>query len=290
MSLNISNLSIQTPMEDELERVSTLSTPPSLKNIRNLVKNSIATQKAPTSADLKQVEIKSKTAEQLFQEDKLVVRAVSGDEVFSDLSYTGNFKLGAFHDEMNYLNGGEGLKNTSATLVVPNKNVSLYKDLGFLVNGETSEISHIYGIDSNSCADDNGKLQAASKKELLFDSLDDLAKAIKTTDLLATSTMNEVNGDFFCKDLVGLVARTPSNKSEDSSKNIKIRVIQKLIFKKHGVLLPIYKYNEKTGKLIKLETENCNNAIKAELAGASIADGEIRAFKGQIGEYLIGSM
>lgn len=214
----------------------------------------IATFARPPTTELDSSSNHPLSVEALFHAKKLIVRALDDEEIFADLPFTQQFKLGSFKHEMNYLED-DGLKQASGTLILPEKPITLYRPLGFLFNGNTSILTHIYGIDSNSSTTDSGDLQAGSNADLIFSSLHDLSQAIEQGDLLSRSRMNEVKGHYWIKDLMGLVVRTASSLQADAILNLKIRCAQKEIQKKFNHDLPIYKYDEDRGTLQDLSSD-----------------------------------
>ncbi|MCB1074497.1 MAG: hypothetical protein KDK59_03085, partial [Simkania sp.] len=220
-SINSSQKTItETTNLHEVEAASTLVMRPPQESLHELMERALTLKEGP-ALELKSRDVVPKTAEDLFQTNALLIRGMSDEEVFDDFPDTGRPKLGAFRSEMEYMKN-DGLVNTSSTLGVPGKGVGMYKPLAFLFNGESSELQHIYGIDSNSCTSSDGKLLVGKNSELTFATLEDLAIAIKTTNLLTKTTINEVNGKFTTKDLVGLAARSlKSNPQGDAALNLK---------------------------------------------------------------------
>ncbi|WP_420421772.1 hypothetical protein [Simkania sp.] len=268
----------------EVEASSTLVLPPAQESLNELMERALKIKDEPV-LELKAREFVPKTAVELFHSDALLIRGMSDEEVFEDIPFTDRPKLGAFRKEMEYMKD-TGLVNTSSTLGVPGKGVGMYKPLAFLFNGESSELQHIYGIDSNSCTTETGELIAGMNPELTYDTLGDLATAVRTTNLLSKATINEVNGKFKTKDLVGLAARSiTKNPIGDAALNLKIRSIQKLIQQKYGIKLPIYKYDETTGRLTQLDESTMT--IRDELNTIRL-DPVNRNYRAQIQEFLLG--
>lgn len=187
----------------------------------------------------------------LFQEDKLLLRAMEDDsfDYIEDLG--GPRILGRSYGNEIDLMKGRGLLNASCTLLVPGRPVATYKPYGILLNGRTAEVLHVAIQDSGSGTDRAGKLVA--QDDYRVESLEALATILKKTDFHdLPSFMNEVNAHFEIGDLEGLVAVTSSDKNGDAMLNFKMRVLQKLIEKTYGITLPMLKYDWDKGTLTPL--------------------------------------
>ena len=141
----------------------------------------------------------------LFFKEKLLARAIEDDV---SLEYS---SLGSAGKEIEYLNSKEGLQHASSTLLVPEKPVHVYKIQGLLFSGETSKLEHISSVDSNSAVSNDGELIASHDPDTTMGSLEELSEAIKTTDILTRSRLNEVNGHFFMFDVGDGIVRRAEN-------------------------------------------------------------------------------
>ncbi len=174
-------------------------------------------------------------------------------------------------------------ENVSSSLLVQGAPVGTYKAMGFLFDGSTSAIRHIYGIDSNSSTTTDAQLSVGNEDEFLFSTLKELAHAVRHTNLLNKSSMNEVNADFQLKDLKGLVVLKLPNTTQNAVLGLKVRIVQKTIQQQFGVDLPIYRYDQRNGSLEMMDLSQ--QAVQQDISTAR-SDSVVRNIIGFVRAFL----
>ncbi len=188
-----------------------------------------------------------KNVTKLFEDNKILARATEDDY---DLEYN---VLGSMGRELEFMSSKEGLKHASSTLLVDGTSVYTYKPQGFLFSAETTILEHLSLTDSNSSVTDEGDLQTRIDPEFDAASVEELSEKIKTTNIaLEASRMNEVNGTFFIKDLVGLFCVKVKSKRIENQRTLEMKFLQKKIKDRFGITLPVYIYDQHKGELQQL--------------------------------------
>ena len=196
-------------------------------------------------------------AQELYNEGKLLARAMGlplellRDDVYDCSTWANEFIL--------------MMKNkyfsVSSTLIIPNVAVSLYKNIGFLVNSDLVDCYHISKNDSNSSGNiDNGDFIAGKND---FNSILELATYIKSTHAVE---MNEVNFNGNINSVVGLFIQKPINIERQFDLLKIIYAVQKCLEIIVGITYPIYMYDRANGIIQKIEiTKELEDKIHMEL-------------------------
>jgi hypothetical protein len=183
-----------------------------------------------------------KTIEELFNEDKMLVRAM--DEPFlrrNDSSLFYDFSVWAEEAD---IAKNDRLTSLSSTLLVPGEKIPTYKNMGFLLNSEKADIIHVADSDSGSMGNVADGDFVANPTNLK--TLSDLAAKTRTEKL---RDMNEVNVNIKDDAIVGLFV----NKCPSERPKAMILLAQEYYKLQTGKELPIFTYDQANGNLQPLE-------------------------------------
>lgn len=183
-----------------------------------------------------------KTVEELFNEDKMLVRAM--DEPFlrrNDSSLFYDFSVWAEEAD---IARNDKLTSLSSTLLVPGEKIPTYKNVGFLLNSEKADIIHVADSDSGSMGNVADGDFVANPTDLK--TLSDLAAKTRTEKL---RDMNEVNVNIKDDAIVGLFV----NKCLSERPKAIILLAQEYYKLQTGKELPIFTYDQANGNLQPLE-------------------------------------
>ena len=174
--------------------------------------------------------------DKLYNEGKLLARAMDRCIPSRYGYYEGHSWANEFTFMMN-----DGLYSASSTLLIPGVGISVYKNIGFLVNSDLAHCFHISKTDSSSRGNyADGDFWAG---EADFTKIEELAEFIKSTN---AREMNEVNINLKLDAVVGLFACKCEN-----FENVlrKIYVAKTLLKALTGIDYPIYAYDSQLGQL-----------------------------------------
>lgn len=184
------------------------------------------------------VGIGEKTIEKLFNEDKMLVRAM--DEPF--LRQNDNclfYDFSVWAEEVDIARN-DRLTSLSSTLLVPGEKIPTYKNMGFLLNSEKADIIHVADSDSGSMGNVADGDFSANQTDLK--TLSDLAAKTRTEKL---RDMNEVNVNIKDDAIVGLFV----NKCHSERPKAMILLAQEYYKLQTGKELPIFTYDQANGNL-----------------------------------------
>lgn len=183
-----------------------------------------------------------KSIEELFNEDKMLVRAM--DEPFlrrNDNSLFYDFSVWAEEAD---IAKNDRLTSLSSTLLVPGEKIPTYKNMGFLLSGEKADIIHVADSDSGSMGNIADGDFVANQTDLK--TLSDLAVKTRTEKL---RDMNEVNVNIKDDAIVGLFV----NKCPSERPKAMILLAQEYYKLQTGKELPIFTYDQANGNIQPLE-------------------------------------
>ena len=177
--------------------------------------------------------------ENIYNEGKLLVRAMDFPQLqrgTDEFEYNCN----DWANEFCMLMDGK-LTSASSTLIVPSVGVSVYKNIGFLIDSDNANCFHIAKSDSGSSGNiSNGDFHASEPD---FNSIIELANYIKTSGDI---TMNEVNINASIDSVVGLFF----NECPNQELLLQMLYVAKECIKDiTGIDYPIYSYDSINGKL-----------------------------------------
>lgn len=179
-----------------------------------------------------------KTIEELFNEDKILVRAM--DEPSLRRNDSGLFyDFSVWADEVDIARN-DGLTSLSSTLLVPGEKIPTYKNMGFLLNSEKADIIHV--ADSDSGSSGNIADGSFSVNQTDLKTLSDLAAKTRAEKL---RDMNEVNVNIKEDAIVGLFV----NKCPSERPKAMILLAQECYKLQTGKELPIFTYDQVNGNL-----------------------------------------
>ena len=175
----------------------------------------------------------------LFYKNKLIVRAM-------DLPSFGKCDGKLYYDCSTWANEfslmeQEKFTSVSSTLIIPKAPITLYKNVGYLVDSSLAECFHISKNDSGS----SGNIADGdfSANEADFSSIDELAKYIISNHHY---DMNEVNLNLDLTSVLGLVV---SKCFRESILLKRMLIVRQALCDLTGITYPIYEYDAKTGSL-----------------------------------------
>lgn len=183
-----------------------------------------------------------KTIEELFNEDKMLVRAMDEPSLRrNDSSLFYDFSVWAEEAD---IAKNDRLTSLSSTLLVPGEKIPTYKNMGFLLNSEKADIVHVADSDSGSMGNVADGDFVANPTDLK--TLSDLAAKTRTEKL---RDMNEVNVNIKDDAIVGLFV----NKCPSERPKAMILLAQEYYKLQTGKELPIFTYDQANGYLQPLE-------------------------------------
>lgn len=185
--------------------------------------------------------------EELYQKNRLIVRAMDWPSMtrIDGSNFAYDFSIWA--EEIFLSQQPEGLTSASSTLLVPNVDIPTYKAIGFMINGDTSQIEHISERDSGSNGNKvNGNFFASGKS---LKDLDELVSNIKTKN--TSGVMNEVNISISTDDIIGLFY----NKSDNDRNKLYTLLAQYIISEQIKRELPIYEYDHQNGTITQIQMD-----------------------------------
>lgn len=189
----------------------------------------------------------SNKIEELYQNNRLIVRAMDWPSLARVDSSNFAYDFSIWAQEIFLSQQPEGLTSASSTLLVPNTDIPTYKAIGFMINGETSQIEHISERDSGSNGNKaNGDFYACGES---LKSLDELVSNIKTKK--TSGVMNEVNITISTDDIVGLFY----NKSGNERNKLYSLLAQCIITEQIQRNLPIYEYDHINGTITQIQMD-----------------------------------
>lgn len=250
--LEASNLSAENRTQIPLQRKDTFlggSTPD--KNLSNktgitMLKTRYASQDANKINALQdelqtlQVDKASNETLSLFARGELLARALDN----CHLSRNGDIDFSDWDRRMTTLSS-EGYSSASSTLLVPEKPISVYKNIGFLIDSKKTEIGHISETDSGSHG--NAKDGDFWANPTNMSSLSELNEYISKNKHY---TMNEVNMNFKQDAVVGLFAASPNvSKRIVPTNTLEAIEVQRYVREKYHTEMPIFIYSIDEGKL-----------------------------------------
>ena len=179
----------------------------------------------------------------LYEQNKLLVRAMDWPQLSNGINGL-QYDCTTWANEFCMLLNGN-LNSLSSTLIIPGVGVSTYKNIGFLIDSDTSECFHIAKSDSGS----NGNVQNgdfhANKAD--FSTLSELADYIIENN---STGINEVNINTSIDSVVGLFINECSNQE----KLLEMIYLAKRCIKSiTGIDFPIFLYNVLEGKISEIE-------------------------------------
>jgi hypothetical protein len=169
---------------------------------------------------------------QMFQDDRLLARAMDGPLVTAD-----GLDFGVVNEELAQMAGGQGMAHVSTTLLIPGAKTRVYKQFGFLADSDSAVVEHVAEGDSSSHTDNNGNLRA---HETSLVSLAELAQVIRDS---RTTDMNEVNVTLRDDALRGLFA------ADYATPKLDALVTQRHIQELGRGTLPLFIYDVRVGSL-----------------------------------------
>ena len=177
------------------------------------------------------------SVQKLYAEDKLLARAMDNPSVaITNNGAAVDFSIWA--EEVDSLKK-EGLSCVSSTLLVHGEQIPTYKNIGFLVNSDATEIVHV--ADSDSGSNGSGDNFIANPTDL--STLKELASRTREQKL---TDMNEVNVNIPTKEAyVGLFF----NKALSERSKAQILLAQECHKDLTGQTLPIFEYDFKKSTL-----------------------------------------
>ena len=179
----------------------------------------------------------------LYNEGKLLVRAMDQPTILSK-DGTKYYECNEWVNEFDSLMH-EGLDSLSTTLIIPGIGVRNYKNVGYLINSDTSNIIHISKSDSVSYGSIRHGDFHANKED--FDNIVELANYIKEEE---ATEMNEVNINTSLDAIVGLYI----NVCEHAPMLLKkVYAVKCMLKELTGIDYPIYLYDWMKGKLDKVD-------------------------------------
>lgn len=183
-----------------------------------------------------------KTIEELFNEDKMLVRAMDEPSLRrNDSSLFYDFSVWAEEAD---IAKNDRLTSLSSTLLVPGEKIPTYKNMGFLLNSEKADIVHVADSDSGSMGNVADGDFVANPTDLK--TLSDLAAKTRTEKL---RDMNEVNVNIKDDAIEGLFV----NKCPSERPKAMILLAQEYYKLQTGKELPIFTYDQANGYLQPLE-------------------------------------
>lgn len=189
----------------------------------------------------------SNKIEELHKKNRLIVRALDWPSITKIDNSNFAYDFSTWAEEIFLSQQPDGLTSISSTLLSPNIDIPTYKAIGFMINGETSQIEHISETDSGSNGNKaNGDFYACN--ESLKD-LDELVSNIKTKN--TSGVMNEVNITISTDDIVGLFY----NKSGNERNKLYTLLAQYIISEQINRELPIYEYNHQNGTIVQIQMD-----------------------------------
>lgn len=180
---------------------------------------------------------------QIYNEEKLLVRAMDWPQLQkneNDLEYD----CTTWANEFNLLASGK-LSSASTTLIIPNVGVSIYKNIGFLINSDLVNCFHIAVSDSGSSGDIQRGDFFANNSD--FDDIQGLSNYIKDNN---STIMNEVNVVASLDSVLGLFINKCGQHQYLLSQAL---VIQKFLNHMLDIEYPIYLYDSKCGNIERIE-------------------------------------
>ena len=180
---------------------------------------------------------------QIYSANKLLVRAMD----WPRLQKNGNdleYDCTTWANEFDLL-ANRKLSSASTTLIVPKVGVSIYKNIGFLINSDLANCFHIAISDSGSSGDiEKGDFFA---NNFDFDNIEGLSNYIKDNN---STKMNEVNIVATLDSVVGLFVNKCVRQQYLLSQ---IFIIQKFLKHMLDIEYPIYLYDSKCGSIERIE-------------------------------------
>lgn len=173
----------------------------------------------------------------LFKQNKILVRAMDEPPLRKYDNFL-NYDFSIWAAEINEAQNNK-LKHASSTLLVAEESIPTYKNMGFIINSDKTEVIHVADSDSGSSTDMEGNLQA---NETDLHSLAELAQRTKEQKL---KDMNEVNINFKADAIMGLFV----NKCLSERPKALILLAQEYYKLHTGKELPIFIYDTDHGKL-----------------------------------------
>lgn len=199
--------------------------------------------------------------ENIYNEGKLLIRAMDQPRI----GINGQDKYYECESWINEFCGlmKDGLSSLSTTLIMPNVGVRTYKNVGFLINSDWTEVTHVAKSDSASSGNERDGDFSSNKAD--FNTVLELANHIKEKNDVR---MNEVNVNSKLDGVVGLFINKSSNPAYILTK---IFVAKEVIKSLTGVDYPIYLYDWSLGKLDKIEiTKEMEEIIANNLEGDKV--------------------
>lgn len=187
-----------------------------------------------------QVDKASNETLSLFARGELLARALDN----CHLRRNGDIDFSDWDRRMTTISS-DGYTSASSTLIMPEKPISVYKNIGFLIDSTKTEIGHISETDSGS----NGNVKDGDFRAnpTNIASLSQLNKYISEFNHY---TMNEVNINFKQDAVVGLFAASPNvSKRIVPTNTLEVIEVQRYIREKYNTEMPIFIYSIDEGKL-----------------------------------------
>ena len=199
--------------------------------------------------------------ETIYNEGKLLVRAM--DQPESRVSEDNHFyECYSWINEFSSLMK-DGLSSLSTTLIVPNVGVRTYKNVGFLINSDWTNVTHVAKCDSASSGNERDGDFSANKAD--FDTVLELANYVKNNNDVR---MNEVNVNSNLDGVVGLFINKSTNPGYLLTK---IFVAKEVIKSLTGIDYPIFLYDWSLGRLERIEiTKELEEVIANNLEGDKV--------------------
>jgi len=179
----------------------------------------------------------------LYNEDKLLVRAMDWPRLSKSIEGL-CYDCTTWANEFCFLMNGD-LSSASSTLIIPNRGISTYKNIGFLINSDLCNCFHISKSDSLSSGNINDGNFWANNAD--FDMISELVEYIKNSN---DTNMNEVNVKASIDSVVGLFI----NECLMQDRLLQmIYIIKKCLVNLTGIDYPLYLYNAREGNLKKID-------------------------------------
>lgn len=193
-----------------------------------------------------------------YNENKLLIRAVDlpslhrcEGEIRCDCSTWSNEFAMMMNNEF---------ESVSSTLLIPNVGVKTYKNVGFLIDSDLTNIEHIAKSDSGSSGNIRNGDFFANRSD--FVSLEQLADYISESKDI---TMNEINISIPLNAVLGLVVVKCNNELIHIQRML---VVRKCLLDTTGIEFDIFEYDQQAGKITQIDvTEDLVSSLNS-LPGA----------------------